>query len=155
MTVKRWQECVDALVGVRMRERERGGYVRFEDYDALAAYADKLAAGLPEGMLPKDVEVLREANASMAARLAEAERLLTKYRFAGDNYPRDGWPDINAFLGITTDSATAIDEVPGDVIVSPVLEHAPGCVSIYVIDGVVSCDCGAWQRHTATVSDVT
>lgn len=39
----------------------------------LEAYADKLAAGLPEGMLPKDVENLREANASMADRIAELE----------------------------------------------------------------------------------
>jgi len=37
------------------------------------AYADKLAAGLPEGMLPKDVENLRAANAQMAARIVELE----------------------------------------------------------------------------------
>lgn len=32
-------------------------------------YADKLAAGLPDGMLPKDVEVLREANLGLAVEL--------------------------------------------------------------------------------------
>jgi hypothetical protein len=32
-------------------------------------YADKLAEGLPDGMLPKDVEVLREANTGLAAEL--------------------------------------------------------------------------------------
>jgi hypothetical protein len=30
------------------------------------AYADKLAAGLPEGMLPKDIELLRNANCDFA-----------------------------------------------------------------------------------------
>jgi len=34
------------------------------------AYADKLAAGLPDGMLPKDVENLREANLALANELA-------------------------------------------------------------------------------------
>ena len=33
-------------------------------------YADKLAQGLPDGMLPKDVEVLREANLGLATELA-------------------------------------------------------------------------------------
>lgn len=37
----------------------------------LAAYVDKLVAGLPEGMLPKDVEILREQNWKMAERIAE------------------------------------------------------------------------------------
>ena len=32
-------------------------------------YADKLAAGLPDGMLPKDVGVLREANLELAVEL--------------------------------------------------------------------------------------
>jgi chromosome segregation ATPase len=32
-------------------------------------YADKLAEGLPDGMLPKDVEVLREANLGLATEL--------------------------------------------------------------------------------------
>lgn len=34
------------------------------------AYANKLADGLPVGMLPKDVENLREANAGLAAELS-------------------------------------------------------------------------------------
>jgi len=32
-------------------------------------YADKLAQGLPDGMLPKDIEVLREANCGLAMEL--------------------------------------------------------------------------------------
>lgn len=35
------------------------------------AYADKLAAGLPDGMLPKDVENLREANLALVIELAK------------------------------------------------------------------------------------
>ena len=42
---------------MRKLERER---------DEALAYADELAAGLPEGMLPKDVEVLRDANLALA-----------------------------------------------------------------------------------------
>jgi len=42
----------------------------------MTAYADKLAAGFPEGMLPKDVEVLREANAKLAEEVSEYRGLL-------------------------------------------------------------------------------
>ena len=45
----------------RKLERER---------DEAREYADKLAEGLPDGMLPKDVEVLREANLGLATELA-------------------------------------------------------------------------------------
>ena len=44
------------------------------------AYADKLAAGLPTGMLPKDVENLREANAILANNLHKAEQKLAKLK---------------------------------------------------------------------------
>ena len=40
----------------------------------LQAYADKLADGLPAGMLPRDVENLREANAGLAEDLQKAEQ---------------------------------------------------------------------------------
>lgn len=40
------------------------------------AYADKLAAGLPIGMLPADVENLREANGKLADSLYKTEREL-------------------------------------------------------------------------------
>ena len=46
-----------ALPDIESLERQR---------DEALAYADKLAAGLPEGMLPKDVEVLRDANLALA-----------------------------------------------------------------------------------------
>jgi chromosome segregation ATPase len=38
--------------------------------DEALEYADKLAEGLPDGMLPKDVEVLREANLGLATNIA-------------------------------------------------------------------------------------
>lgn len=44
----------------------------------MTAYADKLAAGFPDGMLPKDVEVLREANAAFAE---ENHRLVSTVQF--------------------------------------------------------------------------
>jgi hypothetical protein len=53
-------------------------------------YADKLAAGLPEGMLPKDIELLRKANCDFAQELQEArtqEKLhFDNYVFAQDQY---------------------------------------------------------------------
>jgi hypothetical protein len=49
-------------------------YARLQDLererDEAREYADKLAEGLPDGMLPKDVEVLREANTGLAVELA-------------------------------------------------------------------------------------
>ena len=53
---------------------------RLEDKVAqLEAYCDKLADGLPEGMLPKDVEVLQNANAEFAKQLAQLEAMLERY----------------------------------------------------------------------------
>ena len=45
----------------------------------LSDYADKLAAGLPEGMLPRDIENIREANTQLAVeveKLKKANRIL-------------------------------------------------------------------------------
>lgn len=41
-------------------------------------YADKLAAGLPDGILPKDVEILREANAAFASENHELRKVIKK-----------------------------------------------------------------------------
>ena len=46
----------------------------------LRAYADKLAAGLPDGMLPQDVEVLRDANARFAAQAETAHQYVEALR---------------------------------------------------------------------------
>jgi chromosome segregation ATPase len=45
-----------------------------EELAAANAYADKLAAGLPDGMLPKDISDLRQANWKLAAELAAAQK---------------------------------------------------------------------------------
>jgi len=50
-----------------------------EQRDEALEYADKLAQGLPDGMLPKDVEVLREANCGLAMELTA----LTEQRETG------------------------------------------------------------------------
>jgi hypothetical protein len=47
-----------------------------QELSEMTAYADKLAAGFPEGMLPKDIEVLREANAKLAEEASEYRGLL-------------------------------------------------------------------------------
>jgi hypothetical protein len=54
MFLQRWAKARERAIDA---ERAR---------DEALAYADKLAAGLPEGMLPKDVEVLRDANLALA-----------------------------------------------------------------------------------------
>ena len=57
-----WYQIAEEMkLDCRQRERE---------LDEAREYADKLAEGLPEGMLPKDVEVLREANLGLATNIA-------------------------------------------------------------------------------------
>jgi uncharacterized protein (UPF0147 family) len=46
--------------------------------ESLAEYADELAAGLPVGMLPKDVENLRHANGIFAQQVFDLEQQMTK-----------------------------------------------------------------------------
>jgi hypothetical protein len=50
-----------------------------------SAYADQLAAGLPDGMLPKDVELLRDANAAMAQQLTESRARAERLAEAGQH----------------------------------------------------------------------
>jgi hypothetical protein len=63
-------------------------------------YADKLAEGLPDGMLPKDVEVLREANLGLATEVAtvtaQRDRLAEALRYCREDSAellgeRDWW----------------------------------------------------------------
>lgn len=49
----------------------------------LMAYADKLAAGLPEGMLPKDIELIKDANWKFAEEVAALKAELEEYRTFG------------------------------------------------------------------------
>lgn len=64
-------------------------------------YVDKLAQGLPDGMLPKDVEVLREANCGLALELTA----VTEER----DEARDALSEISLYLsvGIGDESTTA------------------------------------------------
>jgi len=48
------------------------------ELDETRAYADKLANGFPDVMLPKDVEVLRNANHDLAQELHDAMEALCK-----------------------------------------------------------------------------
>ena len=95
---------------------------------AASEYADKLAAGLPDGMLPKDVEVLREANLGLAVELTavteqrdslvqviEAATILIAakgrhntmlayngLRVALQSLNQDHFPDVGNMIGTTT-----------------------------------------------------
>jgi hypothetical protein len=55
-------------------DNKNGPWVRYRDYVELQKYADTLAEGLP--CLPKDVEVLRNANVALAQRVFELENML-------------------------------------------------------------------------------
>jgi hypothetical protein len=83
----------DAADKIEELERER---------DEALEYADKLAGGLPDGMLPKDVEVLREANLGLAMELAEARGALASrlelYQFQNQllkKRSKDKWAAID------------------------------------------------------------
>jgi hypothetical protein len=58
------RECIDQIT-TRTKERDEAR----EQRDEMTKYANKLAHGFPDGMLPKDVEVLREANLGLAVEL--------------------------------------------------------------------------------------
>lgn len=67
-----WNAFEEEIIALaRKLERER---------DEAREYADKLAEGLPDGMLPKDVEVLREANTGLAVELATVTEQRDKAR---------------------------------------------------------------------------
>lgn len=73
--VIKWEPCfVEPLQTPTMELDEDGEWVRYRDFKELSEYADTLAQGLP--CLPKDIEVLRSANAALAQRVFELENLL-------------------------------------------------------------------------------
>ena len=61
-----------------MSESSTGRWVRYEDYKWMADYADKLVEHSNLPCLPKDLEVLREANSQLAQRVHELEQMLLK-----------------------------------------------------------------------------
>jgi hypothetical protein len=66
--------CFSNYPHAEMELDSSGEWVRYGDYKELSEYADKLAEGLP--CLPKDIEVLRDANATLAQRVFELEQQL-------------------------------------------------------------------------------
>jgi hypothetical protein len=64
-------------------------YIMKQERDEAREYADKLAEGLPDGMLPKDVEVLREANLNLATELTAVTEQRDRYKLACDQYSED------------------------------------------------------------------
>jgi len=62
-----------------------------DDIAQLEAYCDKLADGLPEGMLPKDIELLRSSHTKL---LAENERMRKIERLAGKVYRASMSPSL-------------------------------------------------------------
>jgi hypothetical protein len=75
-----WQKQAELNANLLVECREKAERYRLEanamitKLHELQTYADKLADGLPAGMLPRDVENLREANAGLAEDLQNAER---------------------------------------------------------------------------------
>jgi chromosome segregation ATPase len=73
-------EDMNKLKAERDEAREKAERYRLEANAMMAklhesqTYANKLADGIPAGMLPRDVENLREANAGLADDLQKAER---------------------------------------------------------------------------------
>jgi hypothetical protein len=69
--------------------------------DEAREYADKLVEGLPDGMLPKDVEVLREANLGLATNIAavteQRDRLAEALDKVVDAWDHAEWLDENDF----------------------------------------------------------
>lgn len=61
--------AADLATHAEKSEREIAAVTK--ERDQAREYADKLAESLPDGMLPKDVEVLRQANLGLALELHE------------------------------------------------------------------------------------
>lgn len=62
---------LETLVTALMDEADDNNDASLNRIAELEAYTDKLAAGLPDGMLPADVENLRKANAELAQQVHE------------------------------------------------------------------------------------
>jgi chromosome segregation ATPase len=85
-TNEQLHHALSKAVAERDEAREKAERYRLEANAMMAklhelqTYADKLADGLPTGMLPRDIENLREANAGLAEDLQKAERERNYYK---------------------------------------------------------------------------
>ena len=89
--------------------------------DEALAYADKLAAGLPEGMLPKDVEVLRDANLALAverdSERAIADSLAEAAKAVIDQWETPNWrlrESTATYMNALRNTITAWKEARGE-----------------------------------------
>ena len=63
---------VDRINDTDIEYRKSSDFVAIEAQVAeLTTYADKLAEGFPVGMLPKDIEVIKQANVNLAQEVAD------------------------------------------------------------------------------------
>lgn len=58
----------------KMKQDEQGEYVRYDDYKHLSDYCDHLVQFSKMPCLPKDLEVLRDANARLAEENLQAHK---------------------------------------------------------------------------------
>jgi len=95
--IKAERKCVDSLredldekdrkiAGLQGRLCERLAQLREkeEERSRLHEYCDKLAAALPKGILPKDVENLKNANTALSAKVMELEAQLEEWESWGE-----------------------------------------------------------------------
>jgi uncharacterized protein (UPF0335 family) len=79
MAIDNMEEEIDAAIEAIDNMEEESKKLRQELIE-MAVYADKLAAGFPEGMLPKDMEVLREANLGLATEVTAVTEQRDRWR---------------------------------------------------------------------------
>jgi hypothetical protein len=93
MFLQRWAKAQERAIDA---ERAR---------DEALAYADKLAAGLPEGMLPKDVEVLRDANLALAVERDSLQEQLDAAIMRGKMQERRHQRELEQVRGLSSVAA--------------------------------------------------
>jgi cysteinyl-tRNA synthetase len=83
-----------------------------QERDEYKAYSDKLAEGLPEGILPKDIENLRTANAKFAQDNFKLESALKAANDAANEMIRQWhiWGSQTAGQGLPTNISNSIAE---------------------------------------------
>ncbi len=75
--VKRYRIFFDTMDGTEHLERsDEGNYVKWEDYEWMANYADQLVAFTNMPCLPADLRNLRQANADLANENAQLQNQL-------------------------------------------------------------------------------
>jgi hypothetical protein len=84
-----------------LQDEEREVYTLRAELAAMTAYADRLAAGLPVGMLPQDIENVKRANERFAEENTRLRKELEWFTEPG-NYPGTARGDIYALAAKST-----------------------------------------------------